>query len=158
MDILDDRNPFSEAGATAVSSSPNQGSFRDGMTTRQLEEFDSSYSNVRKCVNCGQDKKLSDFPMSFRKAKQCRFCVVLKKRGLLCMPSDIVAPSEEFSAPQQQEPSSPGRNSNSSSHSRRGSLNITPTLTKSLRNLLNKGDAALAPPLMTYSVPNAQYV
>ena len=170
MDFLDDSNPFFDAGTMpAAASSPTQqghgsnGLRDDGMTTLMLEEFDSR--NVRTCVHCKKEKKVAEFPMSFRKAKECKFCVVLKKRGHLCMPSDI---SDEFSsaaAPQEQhqqeqlarqgEPSSPDR---SRSHTRRGSLNITPVLTKSLRNLLSKGDAAMAPPLAVSTVPDAQYV
>ena len=190
MDFLDDRNHIFDGTAASVvaadssslaiiSQGESGGPRDDGMTALQLEEFDSRNACVRTCVRCGQQKKVVDFPMwSFRKSKECKFCVVLKKRGHLCMPNDI---SEEFSSnaaarqeeeEEEQEQSSPeqllrqeGGEPSSPDRSRRiisrrwSNNSSTPVLTKSLRNLFSRGDAAaMVPPLAVSTIPDAQYV
>jgi len=152
---IQDNNPFEETVPTVLTSysaSKKGYNFRDGVPILVQNEIDNR--NLRKCSNCGQDKKVVDFPRSFRKTKQCRFCVFLKRQGNFCMPSDMSL--EKISSSQQQHTTE-----TSSSHDKhsnhRGSLNISPTLTKSLRNLLSKSGAPLAPPIVT-SIPNAQLV
>ncbi|CAB9497842.1 expressed unknown protein [Seminavis robusta] len=66
-------------------------------TQVQWQEFDPANGNTRKCGLCFQVKKVSDFPMSFstRKSPNCRVCVLIKKRGLKCMPTDATTESAD---------------------------------------------------------------
>ncbi|CAB9524208.1 expressed unknown protein [Seminavis robusta] len=42
----------------------------------------TSKNKTRKCFTCGEQKAVTQFPMSVRKSRVCRFCVSLDTRGL----------------------------------------------------------------------------
>jgi hypothetical protein len=63
-----------------------------GASLEQARDDESapSVTNMRICYTCGQNKKISDFPLSLRKNHQCRVCFMMEGSGLdsTCLPCE----------------------------------------------------------------------
>ena len=84
-----------------LSRSSSLSSFQEpDISSREFTSGDLSDDNFITCSICKQSKKPSDYPkISIKKIPECRFCCLLKKRGILCMKRDVVSPREAASSP-----------------------------------------------------------
>lgn len=81
-------------------------SFEDmDVSSKEFTSGDFSMEDFVECSICHTSKKPTDFPRIMKsmkknknKSPECRFCGLLKKRGILCMNRDVVGAAEETSS------------------------------------------------------------